>query len=143
MGVVEWAIAACASFGCSRVLRVGFDRWRPARGMRIEALACKVGYESQWPRGACSDVLEEQAASNCGDAKTATRILTLFSQNSKQRRFSLTCPMKRPKPSRAVHRGVLVPFRCTKNLCIHYCFRAELCAHHFPTLCISQQSKIH
>ena len=36
MGVVEWAIAACASFGCARVLRVGFDRWRPARGMRTE-----------------------------------------------------------------------------------------------------------
>lgn len=44
-GAVEWAIAACAGVGCARVLVVGFDRWRAVRGMRIEALACKVGYE--------------------------------------------------------------------------------------------------
>jgi hypothetical protein len=75
VGVVDWEITGCAGFGCARVLVVGFDRWRAARGMRIEALACKVGYESQWPKGACNDQLEERAASSCGDAKTVPRIL--------------------------------------------------------------------
>ena len=67
MGVVDWEITACAGFGCGRALVVGFDCWRRARGMRIEVLAC---HESQWPIGACNDVLEEQAVSSCGDAKT-------------------------------------------------------------------------